>query len=49
MNHMVASSVDNTNGEAPAFVIETMRGYSAFFKDNDPREDGTVFVDPKTK
>ena len=26
-----------------------MRGYNAFFKDNDPREDGTIFVDPKTK
>ena len=49
MNHMVASSADLHSGSAPVFVIETMRGYNAFFKDNDPREDGTVFVDPKTK
>lgn len=26
-----------------------MRGYNAFFKDKDPREDGTMFIDPKTK
>lgn len=49
MNHMVASAADVNKGEAPVFVVETMRGYNAFFKDKDPREDGTVFVDPKTK
>lgn len=26
-----------------------MRGYNAFFKDLDKREDGTNFIDPKTK
>lgn len=26
-----------------------MRGYSAFFKDKDPREDNTSFIDPTTK
>ena len=49
MNHMVASAADINNGDAPVFVVETMRGYNAFFKDKDPREDGTIFVDPKTK
>ena len=49
MNHMVASAADIHNGDAPVFVAETMRGYSAFFKDKDPREDGTIFIDPKTK
>lgn len=26
-----------------------MAGYTAFFRDHDKREDGTTFVDPKTK
>lgn len=26
-----------------------MRNYTAWFVDNDPREDGTIFVDPQTK
>ena len=41
MNHMVASSADNNPTTAPVFVAETMRGYTAWFKDKDPREDGT--------
>jgi hypothetical protein len=46
---MVASSADVPTGEAPIFVAETMRGYTAFFHDKDPREDNTSFIDPKTK
>ena len=49
INHMIASAADVPTGEAPVFVVETMRGYNAFFKDKDPREDGTKFIDPKTK
>ena len=49
MNHMIASAADLASNESPAMVIETMRGYNAFFRDKDPREDGTIFVDPKTK
>ena len=37
MNHMVASAADVPTGETPVFVVETMRGYNAFFKDKDPR------------
>lgn len=37
MNHMIASAVDTVTGE-PAFVVETMRDYTAWFKDNDIRE-----------
>lgn len=37
MNHMVASASDVGGPEGPVFVIETMRGYNAFFKDLDPR------------
>lgn len=48
MNHMVASAADVPTGDAPVFVAETMRGYSAFFKDLDPREDNTSFIDPQT-
>ncbi len=32
MNFMISSAVDKK-----ALVIETMRGYSAIFSDNDPR------------
>lgn len=46
---MIASAADVPTGEAPVFVVETMRGYNAFYKDKDSREDGTMFVDPKTK
>lgn len=36
MNHMVASAGDLVTGE-PVFVVETMRNYTAWFKDNDER------------
>ena len=49
MNHMVASAADVPTGKTPVFVVETMRGYNAFFKDKDSREDGVKFVDPYTK
>ena len=48
MNHMIASARDLVTRQ-PVFVVETMRNYTAWFKDNDQREDGTIFVDPKTK
>lgn len=34
---MVASAADVSTGEAPVFVVETMRDYTAWFVDNDPR------------
>jgi hypothetical protein len=34
---MIASAADVPSGEAPVFVVETMRNYNAFFKDFDPR------------
>ena len=46
---MIASAADVPTGQTPVFVVETMRGYNAFFKDKDPREDGVKFIDPKTK
>lgn len=49
MNFMVASSSDNIPFGYPAIAMETMRGYTAYFHDNDPRENGTQFYDPKTK
>lgn len=45
---MIGSANDNVPGGHPALVMETMRGYTAFFTDNDTREHGTVFVDPVT-
>ena len=36
MNHMVASASDLATNE-PAFVVETMRNYTAWFVDNDER------------
>ena len=47
MNHMIASAGDLVTGE-PVFVVETMRNYTAWFKDYDQRENLTVFTDPKT-
>lgn len=47
MNHMIASAVDTVTGQ-PAFIVETMRDYSAWFKDKDPRQDGVQFVDPSS-
>lgn len=40
MNHMVASANDLATGQ-PVFVVQTMRNYTAWFKDNDKREDKT--------
>lgn len=48
MNHMVASASDLATNE-PVFVVETMRNYTAWFKDDDERERGAKFVDPKSK
>ncbi len=47
MNHMIASG-NVVDEQSPALVMETMAGYTAFFKDHDKREDQTKFVDPKT-
>lgn len=49
MNHMVASAADIVTSGAPVFVVETMRGYTAWFSDKDSREDGVNFTDPSTK
>jgi hypothetical protein len=49
MNFMIASANDNVPSGHPAVALETMRGYTAYFYDNDPRENGTKFIDPKTK
>ena len=49
MNHMIASAADLPSGQAPVFVVETMRGYNAYFADLDKREDGVNFTDPTTK
>jgi len=43
---MVASAADVITGETPAFVIETNRGRTAWFKDFDSRENGVNFTDP---
>ena len=47
MNFMIASASDVPSGH-PAVALETMRNYTAFIYDNDPRENGTMFHDPKT-
>ncbi len=49
MNHMIASAADLPSGQAPVLVVETMRGYNAYFTDLDKREDGVNFTDPTTK
>jgi len=36
MNFMIASASDLSSGH-PAVVLETMRGYTAYIYDNDPR------------
>lgn len=46
---MVASAADVVTSGAPAFVVETMRDYTAWFADKDSREDGVNFTDPSTK
>lgn len=48
MNHMIASASDLITNH-PAYVMETMRNYTAWFIDNDPRQNEAIFVDPKTK
>ena len=47
MTNMVTSAADLVARE-PAFLVETMRDYTAWFVDHDSREDGTIFVDPHT-
>lgn len=37
MNFMIASASDNTPAGHPALAMETMRSYTAYFYDNDPR------------
>jgi hypothetical protein len=37
MNFMIASAADVVTSEAPAFVMETMRDYTAWYADKDPR------------
>jgi hypothetical protein len=44
---MVTSAADLVARE-PAFLVEAMRDYTAWFVDHDSREDGTIFVDPHT-
>ena len=44
---MIASASD-LSSKKPAVVMETMRNYTAYFYDNDQRENGTIFTDPKT-
>jgi predicted choloylglycine hydrolase len=41
MNFMITSGRDNIEGKYPAIVMETMRGYTAYFYEHDKREDGT--------
>jgi hypothetical protein len=48
MNHMIASAADVAAG-TPIFVVETMRGYNAWYADLDKRENAVNFTDPKTK
>ncbi len=48
MNHMIASAKDLAS-DCPAYAMETMRNYTAWFKDDDVRERDTIFVDPKSK
>eukprot|EP01027_Heterolobosea_sp_BB2_P016936 GEZU01024037.1.p1 GENE.GEZU01024037.1~~GEZU01024037.1.p1 ORF type:complete len:527 (+),score=161.19 GEZU01024037.1:76-1656(+) len=50
MNHMIASASDVTPGQEshPAYALETMKGYTAYFQDDDPREANLFYKDPKT-
>eukprot|EP00163_Fabomonas_tropica_P025887 TRINITY_DN4578_c0_g2_i1.p1 TRINITY_DN4578_c0_g2~~TRINITY_DN4578_c0_g2_i1.p1 ORF type:complete len:554 (+),score=148.91 TRINITY_DN4578_c0_g2_i1:61-1722(+) len=50
-NHMVTSASDNHAGQTshPAMVFETMKDYTAYFQDNDAREQQATFTDPKTE
>ncbi|EFA80364.1 hypothetical protein PPL_07198 [Heterostelium album PN500] len=38
MNHMISSAFEVDSVEHPAFALETMKGYTAYFPDNDPAE-----------
>lgn len=48
MNHMIGSASDLVSNH-PALVMQTMRNYTAWFIDDDERQRGTQFTDPKTK
>lgn len=48
MNHMIASASDVVT-DHPAYAMETMRNYTAWFVDDDERQRGTIFIDPETK
>ena len=45
MNHMITSAADLPSGQAPVFVVETMRGYNAYFVDFDNFDDFVDYVD----
>ncbi|KAM9990958.1 hypothetical protein ACTFIY_007014 [Dictyostelium cf. discoideum] len=47
MCHSLASATEASTAEHPAFALETMKGYTAFFSDNDPNEH-YIYTDPKT-
>ena len=47
MNFMIASASDLDSGH-PAVAMETMRAYTAYFRDYDSRENATMFIDPST-
>ncbi|GAM26629.1 hypothetical protein SAMD00019534_098040, partial [Acytostelium subglobosum LB1] len=38
MNHMLSSAFESLSNPHPAYALETMQGYTAFFPDNDPNE-----------
>eukprot|EP01132_Coremiostelium_polycephalum_P004340 gene4340-5432_t len=48
MNHMLSSANEASTNPHPALALETMKGYTAFFTDNDPNE-LYIYTDPKTK
>jgi len=45
---MIASASDLVTDQ-PAYAMETMRNYTAWYVDDDERERGTIFVDPYSK
>eukprot|EP01133_Synstelium_polycarpum_P017413 gene17413-20778_t len=45
MNHMLSAAFDNVTH--PAYALETMRDYTAYFPDNDPKE-AYFYTDPQT-
>ncbi|EGG14458.1 hypothetical protein DFA_12230 [Cavenderia fasciculata] len=48
MNHMLSSAFEVDTVEHPAYALETMKGYTAFFPDNDTLESAYIYVDPNT-